>query len=192
MEEQTIDLTTKLEALQEQAKELRRRVIEVLGNSTGGHYGGALSAADIFSVLYFDIMRFRPDEPCWPDRDRFILSKAHVAVVYCAALSMAGVIPYEDLRSTYNALGSPYAMHCDMTKIRGCDFSAGSLGHGLSAGVGMALGSKIDAKDYRVFVMIGIRDVWCSVGPPEEMFEQFGLSEKYIKEAAKKVLKRKR
>ena len=105
---------------------------------------------------------------------------------------MAGVLPYEDLRSTYNALGSPYAMHCDMTKIRGCDFSAGSLGHGLSAGVGMALGSKIDAKDYRVFVMIGIRDVWCSVGPPEEMFEQFGLSEKYIKEAAKKVLKRKR
>ena len=148
-----------IETLAARAKQLRRCVVEVLGNSTGGHYGGALSAADILSVLYFDTMRYRPEEPDWSERDRFILSKGHVAVVYCAALSMAGFFSYEDICGTFNALGSPYAMHCDMTKIVGCDFSAGSLGHGLSAGVGMALAGKSDAKDYRVFVMIGDADL---------------------------------
>ena len=151
--------TAKIEALQQRANQLRRYVIEILGGSTGGHYGGALSAADILSVLYFDTMRYRADAPLWPDRDRFILSKGHVAVVYCSALSMAGFFPYKDIQGHCNTLGSPYAMHCDMTKIVGCDFSAGSLGHGLSAGVGMALAGKIDAKDYRVFVMIGDADM---------------------------------
>ena len=159
MPDRTTDDATKVKELQEQAKILRRKVLEVLGNSTGGHYGGALSAADVLSVLYFDIMRYRAGESRWPDRDRFVLSKGHVAVVFCAALSMAGFFPYEDLLDDYNALGSAYAMHCDMTKIKGCDFSAGSLGHGLSAGVGMALAGKIDKKDYRVFVMIGDADL---------------------------------
>jgi transketolase len=159
MAENAMEVSAQLDALRQRAKQLRRQVIEVLGDSTGGHYGGALSAADILAVLYFDILKYRPDEPCWPDRDRFILSKGHVAVVYCAALSMAGFFPYDDLRTTYNALGSPYAMHCDMTKIKGCDFSAGSLGHGLAPGVGMALAGKIDARAYRVFVMIGDADL---------------------------------
>jgi len=141
------------------AQQLRRDVITVLGGSTGGHYGGALSAADILSVLYFDIMKYRADQPDWPDRDRFVLSKGHVAVVYCAALARAGFCRFEDVCTRYNALGSPFAMHCDMTKIVGCDFSAGSLGHGLSAGVGMALAGKIDARNHRVFVMIGDADL---------------------------------
>jgi len=151
--------TTDIETLQERARQMRRYVVEILGDSTGGHYGGALSAADLLSVLYFDTMRYKPEVPRWPDRDRFVLSKGHVAVVYCSALSMAGFFPYENIRFNYNTLGSPYAMHCDMTKISGCDFSAGSLGHGLSAGVGMALSGKIDAKDFRVFVMIGDADM---------------------------------
>lgn len=159
MVDNSTDATAKIEMLEEKARELRRKVIEVLGNSTGGHYGGALSATDALSVLYFDIMKYRTDEPDWPDRDRFVLSKGHVAVVFCSALSMAGFFPYEDVLNDYNALGSPYAMHCDMTKIRGCDFSAGSLGHGLSAGVGMALAGKMDQKDYKVFVMIGDADL---------------------------------
>ena len=159
MTELAEEATGKIEALQQRAKQMRRYVIEVLGGSTGGHYGGALSAADLLSVLYFDTMRYKVDTPRWPDRDRFILSKGHVAVVYCSALSMAGFFPYEHIRASYNALGSPYAMHCDMTKIVGCDFSAGSLGHGLSAGVGMALAGKIDDKAFRVFVMIGDADL---------------------------------
>jgi transketolase len=159
MADNSVERALKLDQLQERAKQLRRQVIEILGQSTGGHYGGALSAADILSVLYFDIMRYRSDEPSWPDRDRFILSKGHVAVVYCAALAMAEFFPYRDVLNSYNALGSPYAMHCDMTKIVGCDFSAGSLGHGLAAGVGMALAGKIDARDYRVFVMSGDADL---------------------------------
>jgi len=159
MTDGTVDAGVTIKELDEQAKILRRKVLEVLGNSTGGHYGGALSAADVLSVMNFDILRYRSEEPRWPERDRFILSKGHVAVVYCAALSMAGFFPYEDLLETYNELGSAYAMHCDMTKIRGCDFSAGSLAHGLSAGVGMALAGKIDKKDYRTFVMIGDADL---------------------------------
>ena len=159
MVDNSTDANAKIEMLEKKARELRRKVIEVLGNSTGGHYGGALSADDALSVLYFDILKYRADEPDWPDRDRFVLSKGHVAVVFCSALAMAGFFPYEDVLNDYNALGSPYAMHCDMTKIRGCDFSAGSLGHGLSAGVGMALAGKMDQKDYRVFVMIGDADL---------------------------------
>jgi transketolase len=149
----------KIEFLKAKAKKIRKDVVEILSQTSGGHFGGALSAADLLSALYFEILRIDPQNPCWPDRDRFILSKGHVSVAKCAALAEAGFFPYEELLTQYNKLGSPYGMHEDMTKIKGCDMTAGSLGHGLSAGVGMALAGKHDRKDYRVFVMIGDADL---------------------------------
>ena len=146
-------------ALQDRARTIRRHVIRLLGNSIGGHYGGSLSAADVLAVLYFDVMNYRPTEPEWPVRDRFILSKGHAAVAYCSALAQAGFYPLEELFETYNTLGSPYAMHCDMTRIPGCDFSAGALGHGLSVGVGLALAARITGRPSRVFVLTGDADM---------------------------------
>jgi transketolase len=149
----------KIAFLKGKAKTIRRNVVEILSQTSGGHFGGALSAADILAALYFEIMKINPQDPCWPDRDRFILSKGHVSVAKCAALAEAGYFPYQELLTTYNKLGSPFGMHEDMTKIKGCDMTAGSLGHGLSAGVGMAIAGKHDHKDYRVFVMIGDADL---------------------------------
>lgn len=149
----------KIGFLKAKAKKIRKDVVEILSQTSGGHFGGALSAADLLAALYFEILRIDPQNPCWPDRDRFILSKGHVSVAKCAALAEAGFFPYEELLTQYNKLGSPYGMHEDMTKIKGCDMTAGSLGHGLSAGVGMALAGKHDRKDYRVFVMIGDADL---------------------------------
>lgn len=155
---ETVD-KEKISLLKEKAKKIRKGVVQVLAQSTGGHFGGALSAADILAALYFDIMKIDPKDPCWPDRDRFILSKGHISVAKCTALADAGYFPFEDLLATYNRLGSPFGMHEDMTKIKGCDMTAGSLGHGLSAGVGMAIAGKHDQKGYRVFVMIGDADL---------------------------------
>lgn len=145
--------------LKEKARTIRKGVVKVLAQSSGGHFGGALSAADLLAALYFETMKIDPKNPRWPDRDRFILSKGHVSVAKCTALADAGFFPFEDLLATYNKLGSPFGMHEDMTKIKGCDMTAGSLGHGLSAGVGMAIAGKYDKKDYRVFVMIGDADL---------------------------------
>lgn len=149
----------KISFLKQKANKIRKSVVEVLSQTSGGHFGGALSAADILAALYFEVMRINPKNPCWLDRDRFILSKGHISVAKCAALADAGFFPYEELLASYNKLGSPFGMHEDMTKITGCDMTAGSLGHGLSAGVGMALAGKHDKKDYRVFVMTGDADL---------------------------------
>jgi len=149
----------KISFLKQKAKKIRKNVVEVLSQTSGGHFGGALSAADILAALYFEVMKIDPKNPCWQDRDRFILSKGHISVAKCAALADVGYFPYEELLASYNKLGSPYGMHEDMTKIRGCDMTAGSLGHGLSAGIGMAIAGKHDQKDYRVFVMIGDADL---------------------------------
>ena len=149
----------KISFLKQKAKKIRKNVVEVLSQTSGGHFGGALSAADILAALYFEVMKIDPKNPCWQDRDRFILSKGHISVAKCAALADVGYFPYEELLTSYNKLGSPYGMHEDMTKIRGCDMTAGSLGHGLSAGIGMAIAGKHDQKDYRVFVMIGDADL---------------------------------
>jgi transketolase len=149
----------KISFLKQKAKKIRKNVVEVLSQTSGGHFGGALSAADILAALYFEVMKIDPKNPCWQDRDRFILSKGHISVAKCAALADVGYFPYEELLTSYNKLGSPYGMHEDMTKIRGCDMTAGSLGHGLSAGIGMAIAGKHDKKAYRVFVMIGDADL---------------------------------
>ncbi len=135
-------------------KEIRRRIIETLGEAHGGHYGGSLSSVEILSALYMQEMRIDPKRPDWPDRDRFILSKGHACAAFCAVLAERGYFS-GDLLRTFNKLDSPFGMHPDMHKIAGCDISTGSLGHGLPVGVGMALAGKMDRKDYRVFVLLG-------------------------------------
>ncbi len=141
-------------ALERKSKAIRRRIIETLAVSHGGHYGGCLSCVEILTSLYLDTMRIDPRRPAWPDRDRFVLSKGHACAALCAVLAERGFFPAE-LLQTFNELDSPFGMHPDMHRIPGCDMSTGSLGHGLPVAVGMALAGKLDRKDYRVFVLVG-------------------------------------
>ena len=119
-----------------------------------GHPGGSLSAAEIVSVLYFDILRIDPCNPRWEDRDRFILSKGHADPVLYAALAERGFFPVEEL-DTLRDYGSRLQGHPCMRKTPGIDMSTGSLGQGLSAAVGMALAARLDQKDYRIYVLLG-------------------------------------
>ncbi len=140
--------------LKRKARDMRLNIIRMITESGSGHPGGSLSAADIVAVLYFHEMRIDPERPDWPDRDRFILSKGHACPVWYSALALRGFFPVETL-STLRKLGSQLQGHPDMNKTPGVDMTTGSLGNGLSAGIGMALAGKLDKKDYRVFVMLG-------------------------------------
>ena len=122
-----------------------------------GHPGGALSEADILAALYFHFLRIDPHHPQWPDRDRFVLSKGHACAGLYAALALRGYFPLETL-STFRKFGSILQGHPDMTKTPGVDMTAGPLGNGLGAGVGMALGARITRQIFRVFVLIGDGD----------------------------------
>ena len=133
---------------------IKYEIINMIYLAQSGHPGGSLSAASIISVLYFHVMRIDPKSPQWDDRDRFILSKGHACPVLYAALALRGFFPREDL-STLRQLNSSLQGHPDMRKTRGVDMTTGSLGQGLSVGIGMALGAKLDNKDYRVYVMLG-------------------------------------
>jgi transketolase len=119
-----------------------------------GHYSGTFSASELFAVLYYRELRIEPSNPMWPDRDRFVLSKGHAAIGLYPILAELGFFDVDEL-ATYTRLGSSFGDHPDMRKVRGIDFSSGSLGHGLSVGVGMALGGRVQSKDFRVFVMVG-------------------------------------
>ena len=143
-----------VKTLEKKNIEIRRRVIEILGEAHGGHYGGSLSCVEILSALYMKEMRIDPRRPEWPERDRFVLSKGHACAAYCAVLAMRGYFSSELLQS-FNKLDSPFGMHPDMHKIPGCDVSTGSLGQGLPIAVGMALAGKMDRRNYRVFVLLG-------------------------------------
>ncbi|MEA4884442.1 MAG: transketolase [Clostridia bacterium] len=136
------------------AREIRKHVIRMTGEAGSGHPGGSLSAADILSVLYFNEMRIRPDDPHWPERDRFVLSKGHAAPALYAALAEAGYFPREDLAGL-RQLGSHLQGHPDMRGTPGVEMSTGSLGQGFSASCGMAISAKIDGADWRVYVMLG-------------------------------------
>jgi len=140
--------------LKKKAKIVRRRIIEMLWEAKGGHFGGSLSCVDILVALYFHILKIDPQNPKWEDRDRFILSKGHASAALCPTLAEKGYFSVQ-LLNTFNKLDSPFGMHPDMHKIPGCDMSTGSLGHGLPIGVGIALGGKLDAKSYKVFVLLG-------------------------------------
>ena len=140
--------------LQKTAVSVRKGIIEAVHSAKAGHPGGSLSAADIFTYLYFEEMHIDPKEPKNPDRDRFVLSKGHTAPGLYATLANRGYFPVEDLK-TLRKLGSYLQGHPEMKHIPGVDMSSGSLGQGLSCAVGMALGAKLKKKDYRVYALCG-------------------------------------
>jgi len=136
------------------ALQTRRHIIEMVYRAASGHPGGSLGATELAVALYFGEMNYRPDEPKWSDRDRFVLSKGHVCPVYYAVLAQAGFFP-EDTLVSFRSLGSPLQGHPCMLKLPGVDISSGSLGQGLSVANGMALSGKLDKKNYRVYVLMG-------------------------------------
>lgn len=136
------------------ANEVRKGIVTAVHSAKAGHPGGSLSAADIFTFLYFEEMNIDPKDPKKADRDRFVLSKGHVAPGLYSVLAQRGFFPIEDLK-TLRHLGSYLQGHPDMKHIPGVDMSSGSLGQGLSAGVGMALAAKMDGADYRTYVVCG-------------------------------------
>lgn len=143
----------KLQFLCNEALKIRRNIWRSLHGAGSGHMGGALSAADLLAALYFHHMRFKPEQPDWPDRDRFVLSKGHANAALGAVLAQAGLIKDEILDQFYG-FDSLFGMHPDI-KLAGVEMSTGGLGHGLSVGLGMALGGRLQRKDFRVSVMIG-------------------------------------
>lgn len=142
------------ERLTERARWIRLETVRLAKIASAGHYTSSFSAAELLACLYYSQLRIRPDDPQWPDRDRFVLSKGHAAIGLYPVLADLGYFPADDLDS-YSRLGSSFGDHPDMRKVRGIDFSSGSLGHGLSISVGMALAARIDARGYRTYCMVG-------------------------------------
>ena len=140
--------------LQITANEIRKDIVTAVHSAKSGHPGGSLSSADIFTYLYFEEMNVDPANPKWEDRDRFVLSKGHVAPGLYSTLAEKGYFPKEDLK-TLRHTGSYLQGHPDMKHIPGVDMSSGSLGQGISAAVGMALSAKLTNDDYRVYTLLG-------------------------------------
>jgi len=143
-----------LNNLKEKARALRLHIIEMIGKAASGHPGGSLSATDIVTALYFKIMRHDPAKPHDPNRDRFVLSKGHAAPVLYSALAESGYFSTSYLK-TLRQVGSSLQGHPDMLSLPGIEMTTGSLGQGLSVGVGMALGLRLDKINANIFVMIG-------------------------------------
>lgn len=142
-------------SLEDIARKLRRDIVESTTRAASGHPSTSLSMVEVLTVLYFGgVLRYDPAEPHDPDRDRFVLSKGHGAPGLYAALAEAGYFPTDDL-STLRSLGSPLEGHPNMCRLPGVEASTGSLGQGLSIGVGHALAGRLDGRDYRVYVMVG-------------------------------------
>jgi transketolase len=141
-------------SLKQKATEVRCELLRMIHAAESGHPGGSLSAADIVTALYFHVMNIDPANPKWEDRDRFILSKGHACPVWYTALALRGYFPREELK-TLRKFGSILQGHPDMKKVPGIDMTTGSLGQGLSCGVGMALAGNILNKDYQVYVVLG-------------------------------------
>ena len=140
--------------LEKMANEIRKDIVTAVHSAKSGHPGGSLSSADIFTYLYFEEMNVDPANPKWEDRDRFVLSKGHVAPGLYSTLAEKGYFPKEDLKTLRNT-GSYLQGHPDMKHIPGIDMSSGSLGQGVSVAVGMAAAGKYDKKDYRVYTLTG-------------------------------------
>ena len=136
------------------AKQARKLMVETLIRAGCGHPGGAFSSVDIMVAIYFSIMKIDPSNPTWEERDRFILSKGHSSVALYTVLHLKGFFS-KDVLFTFRQNGSILSGHPDMRKIPGVEMSTGSLGHGLSVGVGLAISGKMDKKKFRVFVLMG-------------------------------------
>ena len=141
-------------ALKKTANEVRKGIVTAVHSAKSGHPGGSLSAADILTYLYFEEMNIDPKDPKKADRDRFVLSKGHIAPALYSTLAHRGYFPVEDL-TTLRHVGSYLQGHPDMKHIPGVDMSSGSLGQGISAAVGMALAAKLQNKDYRTYTLLG-------------------------------------
>ena len=140
--------------LMKTANEVRKGIVTAVHSAKSGHPGGSLSAADIYTYLYFEEMNIDPNDPKKADRDRFVLSKGHTAPGYYSTLAHRGFFPVEDL-TTLRKVGSYLQGHPDMKHIPGVDMSSGSLGQGISAAVGMAISAKLSNDDYRVYTLLG-------------------------------------
>jgi len=143
-----------LRSLRERAVQIRRHIVRTISDAQAGHPGGSLSAADILVALYFHVLRIDPEHPEAPDRDRFVLSKGHAAAGLYATLAERGFFSPE-LLATFGRIDSPLQVHPDRLKTPGVEVSTGALGQGLSVGVGMALGARLDGRSFRVYVLIG-------------------------------------
>ncbi|MFW5988691.1 MAG: transketolase [Desulfosudaceae bacterium] len=150
-----------LNHLEEKARQLRKDIVDITGWSGGAHIGGGLSVADILVILYYHYLKIDPGNPDWEDRDRLILSKGHAGVAYAPILARKGYFDFELLK-TFNKFKSPFGMHLDGMKVKGVDASTGSLGHGLSMGVGLALGARLQKKEWYTYCILG--DGECNEG----------------------------
>lgn len=146
-------LTRSTEALCRKAIQIRMDMLQMIYEAKSGHTGSSLCNTDILTALYYGVLRVKPEQPDWDERDRFILSKGHAVESYYCILADLGFFPKEELR-TYTQFGSRLIGHPN-NKVPGVEMNTGALGHGLSVGVGMALAGKMDAKSYRVFVLMG-------------------------------------
>ena len=154
----TVAATAELDALAQQA---RREIVKAVAHAKGGHLGGPFSATDILTALYFRVLNIRSDEPCWADRDRFILSKGHSCIALYVVMALRGYFPLAEV-STFDAIDSRLQGHPDMRALPGLDMSSGSLGLGFAAGIGIALGAKLADRSFRTYVMVG--DGECNEG----------------------------
>ena len=146
--------TTHVQELHTLAQRARWEVIKTVDKAKAGHIGGPLSMMDLLVSLYFQELRIRPDEPDWSDRDRFVLSKGHAALGLYAVLALRGYLDLEEL-STFDQGDSRLQGHPDVTRLPGLDASTGSLGQGLSFGVGLALGARLKGQDFHTWVLLG-------------------------------------
>ena len=147
-------MNNRISRLEAEAKKVRFHIVDMVYKAQSGHPGGALSATDFVTALYFDLMRIDPKNPSWEDRDRFVLSKGHACPVQYAALALKGYYPIKEL-DTLRRFDSILQGHPVKQKTPGIDMTTGSLGHGLSLGVGMALEGKMTHKDFFTYVVIG-------------------------------------
>ena len=152
---------TSAATLRDIARIARREIVTAVANGKGGHLGGPLSAIDVLVALYFRVLKIRPENPTWPERDRFVLSKGHSSIALYATMALRGFFDLDEL-STFDAIDSRLQGHPDMNLLPGIDMSSGSLGLGFSAGVGMAMGAKLARKSFTTFVMVG--DGECNEG----------------------------
>jgi transketolase len=148
------EIDSAIEVIRDRALFVREETVRLISIAKTGHYASAFSAAEIIATLYYGVMQLRRGEPDWPHRDRFLMGKGHAAVGVYPVLADYDFFP-TDVLDGYTRLGNPLGDHPDMRRVPGIDFSSGSLGHALSAGLGMCLGARVTDRDFRVFVLLG-------------------------------------